>query len=406
MRLRTLILSCSALLALLYPLVMWQKKLIFSLFPPLKGIASWFWIAEPVFLALVLLASSTGIRQKIICYLCIILAACCLAFAAAEMHFKPPSVQVASREYDSENSIHVKSGQTAHLYEKDDALPDPLLGYGPNTKAQKVAARRVNGDNVIYDVLYSRDEEGRRITPDRGDKADTAILLFGCSFTLGMGVNDQETFAWQLGKILGEKFQVFNYGFMGYGAQQMLALIESGRLDACVQRYKKSYAFFLTIADHPRRCLGPGPFYQGPVYILENGAAKYAGRPKHILDSFFAHSLAYTHFKRAYHRRILAERAQNTHVAIIAKAMHEMDARYHAPFLTLIWPDYIHAEPMLREKGVRTLPLTGAMPDYASAPGKYVIRGDGHPNALAHTRIAEALSAYILQNVQARGKQP
>ena len=62
---------------------------------------------------------------------------------------------------------------------------------------------------------------------------------------------------------------------------------------------------------------------------------------------------------------------------------------------------------MLRDRGVRTLSLTGVMPDYASAPEKYAVsKSDGHPNALANTRVAEALAAYILKHpLEAKERQ-
>jgi len=62
-------------------------------------------------------------------------------------------------------------------------------------------------------------------------------------------------------------------------------------------------------------------------------------------------------------------------------------------------------EPMLHAHEVHTLPLTDAMPDYASMPGKYAIPVDGHPNALANTRVAEALAEYILRNTPKRGER-
>jgi hypothetical protein len=85
--------------------------------------------------------------------------------------------------------------------------------------------------------------------------------------------------------------------------------------------------------------------------------------------------------------------------------MREIAARYNAHFLTVIWPDFTRIEPMLSARNIRTLPLTDAMPDYASAREKYSIQGDAHPNALAHTRIAEALSEYILKNAHTMEKQ-
>ena len=406
MRLRSLVLTCSALLALLYPLV--------ASIPGMEGLAKRVWIAEPLVLGVFFFAASTGIRHKVLQYLCIIAASCCVTLAAAEMYVTMLPVDRAGPQFHSSDSVHAQSGRSTQLYEQGYSSPDPVLGYGPFLNgAMRIAARRVKGDAVIYDVLYSRDAEGRRITPDRGDKADTAVLLFGCSLTIGEGVNDQETYAWQLGEMLGEKFQVFNYGFHGYGAHQMLALVESGRLDGLVGRYTHIYAFYLTIRGHAVRCAGLSPWDQaGPRYVLQKGALKHVGsfsetrehNTFYLADSFFARSRLYAYIKETYRQQTIPEDALRTHVAIIAQAMHALEARYRAHALTGIWPNFTGVELLLREKGVRTLQLTGAMPDYASVSEKYSIQGDGHPNPLAHTRVAEALSAYILENTQA--KQP
>ena len=408
MRPRSALLSLSAFVVLVYPVMLWQKKRLFSSTPVMDGVTAWFWIAEPLALALLFYAASARIRQKILCYVCVVAASFFLACATAEIYFRFLHVEPGKLVLQSHDSVYVKSGQATHLEEIDGSAPDPVLGYGPNRSGKKMrfAARRVAGDEVIYDVLYSRDEEGRRITPDRGDKADTAILLFGCSYTFGMCLNDQETYAWQLGEMLGERFQVFNYGFPGYGSHQMLALIESGRLDTLVRRYKHIYASFLTITDHPVRCITNRPFQSGPHYILENGAIKYVGAFSHTVDRLFAHSQVYKQVKLPYYKRLQSDRACNTHVAIIVQAMRELKTRYNAHALTVIWPDFPHIAPMLRNNGVRTLLLTGVMPDYASVPEKYAVnKSDGHPNALANTRVAEALAEYFLKHPQAAGEQ-
>jgi hypothetical protein len=400
-----MILSCSALLALLYPLVLWQKEWFFSTVLVTDGLASCFWIAQPLLLTLVCFALAAGMRQKTFCYACIIAASFFLAFASAEIYFKLLNINYVKREYLSADSIYVKSGQAAHLLEADGSSPDPVLGHGPNPNGiTRLAARLVRGGEVIYDALYSRDEEGRRITPDRGGKADTAILLFGCSYTMGHGLHDRETFAWQLGEMLGETFQVLNYGYDGYGAHQMLALVESGRLDALARRYTRIYALYLTTAVHEMRCVGVWPWnYPGPRYILENGALRHAGtlneRPE--LTRFLSRSQVYVRVKRAYHRHLAPYSALDTHVAIIAQAMRELHTRYNAHFVTAVWPDFTQVEAMLQSHGVGILPLSGAMPEYS--PEKYTIKGDGHPNALANTRVAEALANYLLRHTQAAG---
>ena len=404
------------MLAALYPLLLWQKEPVFSAIPFRAVLANWFWVAEPLLLALFFFVSSAVIRQKFFCYACLIAASLLLALAAAETYIKVKEYRWSSDFifFKSHDSVYVQSGQTAHLYELRYSSRDPVLGYGPSLDTKRIASRRMRGDEVIYDVLYSRDEEGRRITPDRGDKADTAVLLFGCSFTVGEGMNDGETFAWRLGERLGDKFQVFNYGFHGYGSQQMLALIESGRLDELMRRYKQIYAFYLTIPRHEKRCVGLESASRfAPRYILENSALRRAGTLDDSEYRLLAHSkvyhriynwVLYQHEKPTYLERLVSD-ALATHIAIITKSMHELTARYNAhPLTVVIWPNTPRVEPMLLDKGVHTLPLAGVMPEYAPQPiGQYELKGDGHPNALAHERIAETLADYILKDARATG---
>ena len=411
MRPCTAILSFSGSLALLCPLALWLKERFFSSIPVMDGATSWFWIAQPLLLTVFFFSSATTVRHKILCYACIIAASSFLAFSAAEVYFRLLNIKFVNREDRSHDSLYVKSGQTTHLFLKDGTCPDPVLGYGATPKKMRLAECAVKGDKVLYDVLYSTDEDGRRITPDSGDNADTAVLLFGCSFTFGLGIHDQETYAWQLGTRLGKRFQVFNYGFCGYGSHQMLALIESGRLDVLLRRYKRIYAFYLTIADHEMRCVGHWMIdvvLPGPRYILKNGALQYAGmlNENQERDKLFCGSQIIYRLMKEYHRHWAPYSALDIHAAIIAKSMQELTARYHAHALTVIWPDFTRIEPILRDHGVRILSLTGVMPDFTAAPhGKYTIEDDGHPNAWANTLIAEALSEYILKHPLVAGER-
>jgi len=128
----------------------------------------------------------------------------------------------------------------------------------------KTACSRAKGDEILFNVLYTTDEKGRRITADNQSTADTLILLFGCSYTYGEGLNDDETFAWQLSELLGPKFQVYNYGFHGYGSHQMLALLESDRLDEFEKKYKNIYAYYLTFSGIEMRSAGLSHGEKGP----------------------------------------------------------------------------------------------------------------------------------------------
>ena len=71
-------------------------------------------------------------------------------------------------------------------YYRDDAD----LGYGP-LPGRTVRARKTVAGRVIYDVLYTIDDDGGRATP--GDPQGRSFLFFGDSCTFGEGVGDNET---------------------------------------------------------------------------------------------------------------------------------------------------------------------------------------------------------------------
>lgn len=157
-------------------------------------------------------------------------------------------------------------------------LPKGIWHTSPEAVKLAGAKTQSGTNNVLYDVIYTLNSRGWRITPEHDDTADTAVILFGCSFTIGEGVKDEQTYAYLLGEMLGGKYQVFNFALQGYGAHQMLAQIESGLLEPICKRYKRVLAFYLTIAAHPARCIGYENYQNtGIRYVLRNGSVAREG---------------------------------------------------------------------------------------------------------------------------------
>ena len=67
------------------------------------------------------------------------------------------------------------------------------------------------------------DADGARITrpPTAPAPSDNVVLVLGCSFTQGSGVDDRDTFAWRLQERFPD-FNVRNFGTGGYGTYQSL----------------------------------------------------------------------------------------------------------------------------------------------------------------------------------------
>ena len=107
-------------------------------------------------------------------------------------------------------------------------LKDTLLGYKPKPNIKTSSVKKY-GEQTLYSVAYSIGEDGYRITPGRNEERNKFILFFGCSFTFGEGVNDNETMPYFVSSV-ASTHQVYNFGFCGYGPQQMLAKLTDDKI--------------------------------------------------------------------------------------------------------------------------------------------------------------------------------
>ena len=103
-----------------------------------------------------------------------------------------------------------------------------------------------NDGEVIYDVIYSIGADGFRITNDESLDHVPRINFYGCSFTFGAGLNDDETLPYYF-KNKFKNVSVKNFGFHGYGAHDALAILQSKR------DTKGDINFFLTAPWHAPR---------------------------------------------------------------------------------------------------------------------------------------------------------
>ncbi|MFN9291648.1 MAG: hypothetical protein ACK6EB_26525, partial [Planctomyces sp.] len=77
---------------------------------------------------------------------------------------------------------------------------------------------------------YSTDQNGRRTTIVPGTRGPvSSAVFFGCSFLFGEGSEDRQTIPSVFCELAPE-FVAVNYGVPGWGTQQMLSLLEAGRV--------------------------------------------------------------------------------------------------------------------------------------------------------------------------------
>jgi len=284
----------------------------------------------------------------------------------------------------------------AGLYE-----PDPVTGYKYTPDAHVRAVRTID-DEVIYNVEYNIDSLGRREVPLE-NPLDTVrekfIAFFGCSVAFGAGLNDNQTLPWYIQKSL-QDHKIYNYGVMGYGAQQVYAKIRQVSLAEEI-REKEGICIYEFIDEHIDRTVGTMEVYNlwaqdCPYYYLNDNMIRRngtftTGRP--------LRSVVYAILGKSYLLKLLkfnlSCKYNSYDLALTAGLIKGSDSLFRrhykqSRFIVLFYPGTEYVDemiPYLEYYGIEYL-------DYSSffeLTGKYKIPGDYHPTEEASKTIAVQL---------------
>jgi len=279
----------------------------------------------------------------------------------------------------------------------------PLLGVVPKRDVQ-VRATKTSADTRIYDVRYTIDANGLRIGPPTGAEATPAVLFFGCSFTFGEGVDDDETLPYQFGERAGGRFQSLNFGFHGYGPHQMLAMLEHAMERDALGGHRAAHAVYQAlVVDHVERCAGHAWWdTSGPRYVLDPQGHPVRAGPFHsVVVSRFMTILARSNIARRWlstKRPVTADEA-DLFVGIVETSARLFHERHHGTFHVLLWGDESPAAAAIAGKlaatGLDVISIDTILPDLRTDGNKYQIALDGHPSPLAYEKIA----AYLVQHL-------
>ncbi len=252
----------------------------------------------------------------------------------------------------------------------------------------------------FYDVAYTFDEHGNRLTTGGGKDADT-YLFFGDSFTFGEGVENDETFPQQFSNAMGGGYTVLNLAYSGFGPQHMLRQLETrsfaGQVTGKVRR-----AFFLTIPDHLNRVVGTSWYRRNfPRYTRDaDGRAEYRGT---FWDNPLIPILSYVTEMGGLPSKIaLGIQARIDSVPerialtgqIFAQAAEILKKEYGVELVILVWDRWPteDLDKALAAHHFEAIRLSQLFGDY-TMDGIEIKPGiDGHPTGKAHGMIARFLA--------------
>ena len=335
--------------------------------------------------------------------------------------------------YQKDIQLHERLEGTiqGNFYQKDD-----ILGYSPK-KNSKVTAIKYYKNNLIYNVTYTTNSNGLRMTPAAGNITEGCILFFGGSFTFGEGLNDTETMPYIVGLKSFGKYSAHNFGFSGYGPHQMLAALEN-KLEDNVIRSMPKYAIIQTYPNAISRPAGHDSWDEhGPRYILgKNGDIIFSGhfddyvvrKNKNNFQSRIVKQLEKSrilnniYFKNKQWFEIdyeVVDYEIELYLDIMNKSRNIIEHRYPGsefhviywdkfenryPFNKNIahikWENYIENKLLegFRTKNIRVHLVSKILPGYEQNALTYAISPyEGHPNYLANRLMADYLCRFILK---------
>ena len=364
----------------------------------------YFYIGLELFLVLILMAIRSG-RPRVKA-LFFNLAIVILVFSLAEAHaagwFLGKNNRFAKRE----------GSHFSRQYYRD----DDIRGHAA-AKNISVTGKLTKGNKVVYDVLYSTNRYGLRVSPHdlrlAGDKTRSDFknaVFFGCSFTVGEGLNDNETLPYLFEERSRGRYRSYNFGFHGYGPHQMLRIIETGLLDEVIADKKPALAVYLALIEHVERVCGnyPQVFFGscGPRYQLDSsGEIKYTGKIRNKFVASVMVKMCRSHLIRNTLTKLFGWKRTpedlRLFLKVIEKSKELFTQKYNADFYVLLWTnrsdkDYDYVLSELKRKNIKVITTEEIFRKYDDPEENYLIKNDGHPNKLANERMAD----YLLENIR------
>jgi hypothetical protein len=287
------------------------------------------------------------------------------------------------------------------------------LGFALRKKENRIRSKCYYNDTIfLYDVNYTINKDGYRPTNllNTEYNNDRSIVCLGCSFTFGVGLNDNETLPYLLQDSLKHKYNVYNMAVSGYAPNHILAQIEHNILDSIV-RQKTDFYIYTTIFDHIRRIYNPDDYnsnIHSPKYIIdpETNQLKFKGHfddPQNLKENkFFSKIKKSVLYNSIVNNSNIKENIELYTSLILKSKELLLKSNPNSQFHVIYWDldnekfDYSIVK-SLQDKGIKVHLISHLIPDYIYQHQTYRVRYpyEFHPNFDANKKITE----YILNKI-------
>jgi hypothetical protein len=236
------------------------------------------------------------------------------------------------------------------------------------------------------------------VRPAAADASKPDIWIFGCSFTHGWSVNDDQTYPWLLQERLPE-YNVVNYGVSGYGTihslLQFREALKTRTPSVAVLAYASFHDERNTFARSRRKVIVPfnklGPVVQPYARLDRAGDLRYYVSTVVYPEFPLMRHLALAHFLEIKYdnRESTWLRSHQVSEALIV----EMARLARANGVTFVVAN-INGTPQLDLPAGENIPIVDIALD-PRIPENTNLPFDAHPSAAAHVKYAARLEAFL-----------
>lgn len=280
---------------------------------------------------------------------------------------------------------------------------DAQLGDASMPSTRTTHVRTVDGQTV-YAAHYAIDALGRRVTPQANlPGRNEYLVFFGCSYTFGAGVEDDETLPVYAAE-QAPRSRAYNYAFPGYGPHQMLVQLQREGLRSEIEE-SSGIAVYTFIDHHINRANGMsdalwGRLWDGPFFTVDDaGRLVHPGgfRWARPVQSFINYAVSRSHTAGYFKRKFPP--TNEGHVDLTARIIEEARDTFESKFgsdrfYVVVYPRSVEGKRLIaRLERAHVKVLDYSLLFAGRSVQEMVIANDGHPSPAAHRIVAQQLAS-------------
>lgn len=301
--------------------------------------------------------------------------------------------------YSISEQVRVKEDKSGRYTKKD-----AILGYKFIPNLNKVSSCKVAGNDTIYNVSYSSDELSRRVDFEKNDLVSNKnkhAIFVGGSFTFGEGLMNRYSFP-SVFEARSDSFQMYNYGFRGYGPHQIALFFYSGVdvINRDLIKQKRGFMLYTYISAHLERVYGGSDYLKygssTPDVFVDGDSLIFRKRSRvHLLLSLIINESYTLRFFQIKLKHPETDEFYKRFASIVNYSAKEYWNLFpNGEFYVSIFPHY-HASPkwlMYLDKKIRIIEIEQPS-DIQTNRESYnlSVKYDRHPSAKYNTYYANEL---------------